>query len=56
MNECNAGKYKTNTVVTHSPLICYGGYGQPACKYLDHYIMELKSQGYKVKRKSKGGN
>jgi hypothetical protein len=54
MNECNAGQYTTNIVVTHSPLVCYGGYGQPACKYLELCIMELKSQGYKVKR-NKGG-
>jgi hypothetical protein len=54
MNECNARQYKTNIVVTHDPLVCYGGYGQPACKYLELCIMELKSQGYKVKR-SKGG-
>lgn len=32
--ECKTGEYKTNEVVTHGPLICFGGFGQPRCKFL----------------------
>jgi hypothetical protein len=51
MNECKAGYYKTNTVLTHGPLVCYGGFGVPECQHLADCIKEVKSQGLKVRRK-----
>lgn len=32
--ECKTGEYKTNEVVTHGPLICFGGFEQPRCRFL----------------------
>ncbi len=40
MNECNAKYYKNNTIVTHSPLVCFGGLGQPPCQYLTNCMQE----------------
>lgn len=31
---CKAGYYKANSVITHGPLVCFGGFGQPQCEYL----------------------
>jgi len=33
-DKCKAGQYTTNSIVTHSPLVCFGGFGQPRCGYL----------------------
>ncbi len=35
LDECKAGHYTTNEVVTHCGLVCQGGFGQPACNFLD---------------------
>lgn len=40
MGECKAGIYKDNSVVTHCPLVCLGGLGQPPCQYLDECANE----------------
>lgn len=32
---CRMGIYKSNVVVTHFPLVCFGGHGQPRCEHLD---------------------
>jgi hypothetical protein len=29
MTTCKAGHYKDNSIITHGPLVCFGGYGQP---------------------------
>ena len=34
MGKCRMKEYRTNEVVTHGPLICYGGFGQPRCAFL----------------------
>jgi hypothetical protein len=39
-NECKANQYKTNEVVTHGHLICFGGFRQPRCKFLKVCIEE----------------
>ena len=31
---CKTGAYKTNYVVSHSPLACFGGLGVPRCEHL----------------------
>ncbi len=48
MNECKADKYKTNTVVTHSPLVCFGGYSNPTCEYLFNCLRENKVSERKI--------
>jgi len=40
MGECYKGTYKTNAIVTHSPLICFGGFGQPQCEYVEKCATE----------------
>jgi hypothetical protein len=40
MNECKAGVYKNNTIVTHAALMCWGGFGQPPCQYLEECAKE----------------
>jgi hypothetical protein len=54
MNECKAGIFKTNAVITHNPLVCYGGFGQSSCEHLDSCIDELVSQGVLKRRKPRG--
>jgi hypothetical protein len=53
MNECKAGIFKTNYVVTHRPLVCLGGFGRLPCEYLESCIDELVSQGFLKRRKSR---
>lgn len=35
MPECKVGHYKSNTILSRSPLVCIGGYGQDQCKHLE---------------------
>jgi hypothetical protein len=49
-NSCKAGIYTTNEVVTHGPLMCFGGYGQPQCNYIRDCIEELSKQGIKFRK------
>ncbi len=49
-NKCRAGKFTTNAVVTHGALICHGGFGQPACKYIDYC---KKENGVRKRKKKK---
>jgi hypothetical protein len=51
MKECKAGYYKDNSVVTHSPLVCFGGFGQPECKYLNECLNEY---GFRIHITKKG--
>ena len=37
-DKCKAGQYTTNSIVTHSPLVCFGGFGQHRCKYLEECL------------------
>ena len=32
--------YKDNIIVTHFPLVCFGGFGQPPCLYLSDCMKE----------------
>lgn len=34
MGECKKGLYIKNTVITHFPIMCFGGFGLPQCDYL----------------------
>lgn len=34
MGRCRQGLYTSNEVVTHSNLMCFGGFGQPTCPHL----------------------
>ena len=45
VEKCKAKYYTNNSVVTHSPLVCFGGFGQPECKYLNECLNEY---GFKV--------
>lgn len=54
MGECKAGEYKDNSVITHFPFICFGGYSlkQPKCKYLiecaeEHNMHKTRSKKLK---------
>lgn len=33
--ECRAKEFRNNTIILEKPFICYGGFGQPACPYID---------------------
>lgn len=46
MSKCEAGFYTDNDVVIHSPLVCFGGFGQPKCNFLEKC---LKDNGYEIK-------
>jgi hypothetical protein len=46
MGECKAGLYKSNSIVTHTPLMCFGGLGQPTCQYLKECMDE---NGFKLR-------
>ncbi len=50
MGECRAKIYKDNSVVTHFPLVCFGGFGQPRCPYLDICAPENNMKKEKIKR------
>lgn len=54
MGECKSGIYKDNVVVTHFPLVCFGGLGQPRCKYLDACAQEngMKKRKQRNERKA----
>jgi hypothetical protein len=42
-NKCRAGIYTINMVkVGHGGLMCFGGFGQPACKYLKECLEECR--------------
>jgi hypothetical protein len=55
MGECKAGHYTNNEVVTHMPLVCHGGEGQPPCEYLDRCAIEngMKKRRIRKARKEK---
>lgn len=40
MGKCKQGHYTDNIVVTHAPLVCFGGFGQPECEYLEYCLEE----------------
>jgi len=53
MGVCAAGIYKDNTVIKITPFVCFGGYGQPPCKYLtkckrEHLKNMMAQQGLKM--------
>ena len=50
MGECRTLEYKTNEVVTHGPLVCFGGFGQPRCKFLLDCMKENNMTRKKVYR------
>ena len=54
MGKCKAGYYKTNIVVTHGPLVCFGGFGQPECSYLEECTKEhgMKKRKKRERKKS----
>jgi hypothetical protein len=35
MGECKKGVYINNSIVTHYGLMCFGGFGQSQCDYLE---------------------
>ena len=41
-NKCKKELYTTNTVISHCPLMCFGGFGQPRCQYLMQCVEENK--------------
>ena len=60
MGVCKKDVYTCNDVVTHSPLVCFGGFGQSACQFLDDclrdngcFIKTLKSGRRTVRRLKK---
>lgn len=40
-NQCKAGQYTTNVVIVRTPLICFGGFGQPQCQHFKHCAEEV---------------
>ncbi len=42
MGECKAKIFKNNIVVTRSPLVCIGGFGQSQCEYYTSCKIEAK--------------
>jgi len=50
MKECRLGIYRDNSVVTHKPIMCFGGFGQPACKYIKECTSE---NGIKLRKRNK---
>lgn len=40
-NECKAGQYFHNIVILRTPLVCFGGFGQPQCKYFKECAEEV---------------
>jgi len=38
--ECKKGEYKDNTVIPHSPLVCFGGFGCEPCEYLQDCLKD----------------
>lgn len=39
--KCRKGIYTTSSIVILSaPLVCYGGFGQPKCEYLEDCIAD----------------
>ena len=52
MRICKVGLYKDNVIVLSRPIMCYGGFGQPQCRYLS----ECRAEHIKSKpRATKGG-
>ena len=56
MNECKAEEYKDNSVIFHSPIICWGFRDQPQCKYLKECLMDYQDDFSKVGKKRKFNN
>jgi len=45
MGKCKAKHYKDNTMIFHSPIICWGfGESQPKCDYLKGCIKDNKDK------------
>jgi hypothetical protein len=40
---CKSGHYKSNIILSRSPLVCLGGYGQKPCEYLEQCRKSLWS-------------
>ncbi len=51
MGICQAGIYKDNMIVTRHPLMCFGGFGQPPCKYLADCMKENQMRAKRWKPK-----
>ena len=49
-NVCKAGHFATNRIVTRSPLVCNGGFGQPECRFVEEC---RKNNGMRVIRRKK---
>lgn len=56
MGDCKAGIYKDNIAVTHFPLMCFGGLGQPRCEYLDECVQENGLKKRKRRKRSEVKN
>jgi hypothetical protein len=50
VGECYQGTYKDNSVVLHYPLVCFGGFGQPACEYVDKCKIEYNVSAPQIKK------
>lgn len=53
MGECKAKQYTNNIVVTHNPLRCFGGFGQPKCDFLIECAEEHNMHKTRSKKKKK---
>lgn len=40
MGCCKANHFTTNIMVTHSAFVCFGGFGQTPCQYLQECMKE----------------
>jgi len=57
MGKCRMKEYRTNEVIdkTGAPLICVGGFGQPACKYYKECRADMLLRTNKIKPKAPKG-
>jgi hypothetical protein len=49
MNKCRAKKYKTNIVIFHGAIVCWGFQNSPPCEYLKDCVDEHKDKFSKRK-------
>ncbi len=42
--ECQAHKYSNNNAVLEKEFTCYGGFGQPACPYIDWCLEKARER------------
>jgi hypothetical protein len=47
---CRSGTY-TENIVLHGGLMCFGGFGQPPCKYLIDCLEDFRGKGIISDRK-----